>query len=235
MLRGQPYFMVGMLSTVFWGYVSTRFRTIREPLLAGYLILTAGIAAMATIQPSDSASAIGFTTLQGIGVGAPLILIITGVQLATPHSYIATATGVTTSARAFAAAMFTAIYAAAMQTRLDTKIPAYVAKAAAQAGLPPSSIAAFVGALASQDTATLWGIPGVSPVIVGAGVAALKQAYADSVRVVFIIAAPFGVVACVGCLFLGDLRKTMNYSVDAPIEDLHASGKRQQENVTYGV
>ncbi|PVH90282.1 putative siderophore iron transporter [Periconia macrospinosa] len=234
-LRGQPYFMVGMVSAVFWGYVSTRFQTIREPLFAGYLIMTAGMAAMATIQPNDSASAIGFASLQGIGVGAPLILIITGVQLATPHSCIATATGVTTSARSLAASMFTAIYAAAMQTRLQTKIPAYVAKAAAQAGLPPSSIGAFVGAIASQDTAALSGIPGVSQVIVGAGGAALKQAYADSVRVVFIIGAPFGVVACVASLFLGDLRQTMNYSVDAPIEDLHASGKRQQENVTGGV
>jgi hypothetical protein len=39
---------------------------------------------------------------------------------------------------------------------------------------------------------------------------------------VYIIEAPFGVVACLACFFLGDLKSVMNYSVDAPVEDLRA-------------
>jgi hypothetical protein len=90
------------------------------------------------------------------------------------------------------------------------------------AGLPPSSIEAFVGALASNDAAALGKIAGVTPAIIGAGVVALKQAFADSVRVVYMIAAPFGALACIACFFLGDMRKKMDYRVDAPIEELHA-------------
>ena len=97
-------------------------------------------------------------------------------------------------------------------------------------------------------------MPDVTPVVIAAGVAALKQAMADSIRVVYMIAAPFGALACIGtcddynpslrtmkdsmisvsdhnglysnltlaCLFIGNLSKSMNYRVEAPVEDLHA-------------
>jgi hypothetical protein len=207
---------------VMWGYLSTKFRTIREPLFAGFLCFTGAIFGLATIQPNDSTSAIVFSGLAGLGFGAPLILLITGVQLATPYHLIATATAVTTSSRAIAATVFTAIYAAALNNRLSVDLPAYIAKAAAMAGLPPSSIEAFVGALASNDAAALGNIAGVTPAIIGAGVVALKQAFADSVRVVYMIAAPFGALACIACWFLGDMSKKMDYRVDAPVEELHA-------------
>lgn len=222
MAREQPCWVAVCLATVVWGYVSTKFRTIREPLFVGFLIFTAGIVGLATIQPDNSINAIVFAGLSGIGFGAPLILIIAGVQLSTPHHLIATATAVTTSSRAVAATVSTAIYAAALSSRLDKYIPSYTAEAVLSAGLPASSVHAFVEALASSDTAALARIPGVTPKIIALGVAALKQAFADAVRVVFIIAAPFGALACIACLFLGDLRGTMNYRVDAPIEDLHA-------------
>lgn len=185
---------------------------------------------LATIQPGDSTSALCFAGLAGIGFGAPLILIVTGVQLSTPHHLIATATAVTTSSRAVAATVFTAIYAAAFNTRLDTKLPNYVGAAATSAGLSASNIPAFLTALTSQDSAALAAVPGVNPTIIDAALAALKQAFADSLRVVYIIAVPFGVVACVACFFLGDMKQTMNYRVDAPVENLtarhHASSRR---------
>jgi len=167
-----------------------------------------------------------FAALSGIGFGSPLILIITGVQLSTPHSLIATATAVTTSSRAVAATVFTAIYAATLTSGLSSKIPNYVAEAGAKAGLPAASIPAFVGAIATNDPDALAAVPGISPSIIALGVDALKQAFADSLRTIYIIAAAFGVVACIACCFLGDMRKTMNYHVDAPVEDLHAKHAR---------
>ncbi len=188
----------------------------------GFLIFTAGIVGLATIQPNDSTRAVVFGGLAGLGFGAPLVLVIAGVQLSTPHHLIATATALTTSARAVSATVFTAIYAAALNTRLDKYIPSYVAKAALGAGLPQSSVHAFVEALSASDTAALKTIPGVTPIIINSGVVALKHALADGIRVVFMIAAPFGALACIACFFLGDLKETMNYHVDAPLEDLHA-------------
>lgn len=200
------------------------------PLFVGFLIFTCGIIGLATIEPGDNINSLAFAALAGIGFGAPLILIITGVQLSTPHRLIATATAVTTSSRAVAATVFTAIYAAAFSNHLDVKLPDYVASAAARAGLPASSLKAFVGALLSKDEAGLSQVVGISPSIIAAGVSAVKQAFADSLRVVYIIAVPFGVLACVLCLFLGDMRNTMNYHVDAPVEDLHAKQGSERRN-----
>jgi Fungal trichothecene efflux pump (TRI12) len=205
-----------------YGFASTKLKTIRAPLCVGFLILTGGLIGLATIQPGDSTRAIIFSGLVGLGFGAPLALIIAGVQLSTPYHLIATATALTTSTRAVAAAMFTAIYSAVVNNRLDNYIPSYVGKAAVRAGLPITSVPAFVGALASNNATVLPHIPGVTPLIIGSGVNALKSAFADGIRAVFMIAAPFGALACLACFFLGDMKAVMNYHVDAPMEDLHA-------------
>lgn len=193
-------------------------------MFVGFLLFTAGLVGLATIEPEDSINAIVFDGLAGLGFGAPLVLIVAGVQLSTPHHLIATATAVTTSARAVAATVFTAIFSAALSTRLDKYIPAYVPRAALGAGLPSSSVPAFISALTGTNPAAVSQIPGVTPAIAAAGAAALKHAFADGIRVVYLIAIPFGALACVACLYLGDLRKVMDYRVDAPVEDLHHHG-----------
>ena len=70
--------------------------------------------------------------------------------------------------------------------------------------------------------------------ILASGIVALKHAFADSVRVVFIIAAPFGAVGCVASLFMGDVKNTMNYRVDAPVEHLSAKNRRNDNAVQLG-
>lgn len=177
---------------------------------------------MATIQPGQNARVIIFDALAGLGFGSPLILIIASVQLSTPHHLIATATAVVTSSRAVAASTFTAIYGAALGSKMKVKLPSYIAAAAIAAGLPPQYVAPFLGGFLEQNTAAIEAIPDVTPSIMGASVAAMGHAQADSFRTVYIIAAPFGVVACLLCFFLEDMTKLMSYRVDAPVEELHA-------------
>lgn len=232
-MRGLPAIVAGALSTVCWGYLSTKFKSIREFLFAGFLILMGSAIGFAAIQPRSNTTVLILSGLFGIGFGAPLILIIVGIQLSTPHLFIATATAVATSARAVSATVFTAIFSAAFNNRLNDKVPSYTARAAIGAGLPPASVPAFVEALIADDTAALLKVPGISLAIVEASVVALRQAFADSIRIVYIIAAPFGVVACISCLFLGNVSSTMNYKVDAPVEDLQS--KKKQDNVLKSI
>lgn len=196
-------------------------------MFIGFVIFTAGIVGLATVQPTstDDTRTLIYAALAGLGFGAPLILVIAGVQLSTPHHLIATATAATTCSRAVATAAFTAIFSAALGTRLGEYIPQYIARAASAAGLPRSSLKMFIKALSGHDLSAVKTVPGVDPAIIDAGIAALKQAYADGLRVVFIIAAPFGALAVVACFFLGDLSEIMNYGVDAPYEDLRAKDK----------
>lgn len=196
-------------------------------MFVGFLLLTAGMIGLATIQPDDSTSAVVFNGLAGLGFGGPLVLIVAGVHLSTPHHLIATATAVTTSARAVAATVFTASYSAAFNNRLAVYLPQYISQAALGAGLPASSVPGFVSALSGTGQATLGSIPGITPAVTAVGTRALRQAYADGLRVVFIIGAPFGALACVMCFFLGDMSKTMNYMVEAPVEALRH--KRREE------
>ncbi len=121
-----------------------------------------------------------------------------------------------------ASSVFTAIYAAALTERLEPNIVNYVAQAVLSAGLPSTSVHAFVEAIVSKDTAALAEIPGLTPPIMASGVAALQHAFADSVRVVFIIAAPSGMLACLLCLFIVDLGDLMDYRVEAPVEEIHS-------------
>ncbi|KAK9435055.1 siderophore iron transporter [Metarhizium brunneum] len=223
--RAQPFWIACGISTLVWGYWSIKAKSIRVPLSVAFLIFTGGTVGFATIQPDDSLSTWFFAGVSGIGFGGPLILIITGIQLATPHALIATATALAITSRAVSVAVFTVIFSIAFTERLQPNIASQVPMAALKAGLPVSSVEAFVGALAARDMAALSQIQGVTPQIIAAGIQALKQAFADSIRVVFIIAAPFGALACLLCWFLDDQSKEMNYRVDAPIEDLHARAR----------
>ncbi|OAL20453.1 hypothetical protein AYO22_08947 [Fonsecaea multimorphosa] len=228
-LRSQAAWIPVLLSTIPWGYASTHFRTIREPLLLGNVIMTAGMVGLATVQPGQSTNAIAFACVAGLGFGAPLVLTVSGAQLVVPHKVLATASAVTTTARAIGVAIFTAIFTAAFNTRIKDYLPKYITTAAKASGLPDSSIPAFIKALAAGQTAMLAKVPGITPQIIAKGFIALQQAYADSIRVVFIIAAAIGLLGSFACLFLGDMKKTMNYRVDAPVEELHAKRDRHTE------
>lgn len=224
-VRQMPHWIACAIGTVMFGYWSTRYYTIRAPIILGFLLFTGGMVGLATIQPSDNLNTWFFAALAGFGYGAPLILIISGVQLSTPHHLIATATAATTCSRAIAVAAFTAIFSAAMNAQLKRDVPSRITERALHAGLPQSSLALFIESITSSNDADLQHISGVTPAIIRAGYSAYKQGSADGLRVVYIIAAPLGAVACIASFFLGEMKDVMNYEVDAPVEQLQARQK----------
>lgn len=201
----------------------------------GFLILTGGIVGLATIGPQDDTRQMIFAGLAGIGFGSLIAFVVTAVQLAVPHSLIATATAVIVSTRAVAVSIFTAIYTAAFTIQLQEKLPKYIAEAATKGGLPHSSLAKFIPDLINNDQNALNGIAGVTPQIIAAGINAVKDAYADSGRIVYIIAAPFGLVAVISCWFMVDLKTTMDYKVEAPVERLTAKVSHGHNGVAQTV
>jgi hypothetical protein len=87
-------------------------------------------------------------------------------------------------------------------TALAKKLGPGIAAAVIPLGLAPENIESFITALANNDQATLMTIPGVTPQIIGAGVNALKTAFAASFRNVWIAAAALSGVATIGEFFL---------------------------------
>jgi hypothetical protein len=202
-------------------------------MAVAFLIWTGGLVGLATLQPSDGLRQIIFVGIAGLGFGGPVILILAGVQLAVPHKLIGTSSALTTSVRALAGTVFIAIYSTTLNNRLATNLPKQIAPAVLHLGLPATSLGAFIGALGAGNPAALEKIPGITQAIIDTGLKAFKQAFADSIRIVFIIAAPFGVAAIVLTYFLGSMRETMNYAVDAPMEQLHA--KHHHTEVEHAV
>jgi hypothetical protein len=191
-------------------------------MFIGFLIYLAGTIGFSTLQPNQNVNSLVFAAISGIGFGAPLVIILAGVQLSTPHSLMATATAVAVSSRAIFATVFTAIYSAILNNRLPGKVAASVPLVLLSAGLPPGSIAAFMQALNAQDPAAFASVPGVTPAIIDAGVSAFKQAFADTIRLIYIVAAAFCALATVGVLFIDTMKDSMNYRVEAPVENLHS-------------
>ena len=110
------------VGTFFFGFWSTKLRTIRSPIAVAFFIWTGGLVGLATLQPADGLRQIIFVGIAGLGFGGPVILILAGVQLAVPHKLIGTSSALTTSVRALAGTVFIAIYSTTLSNKLAIKL-----------------------------------------------------------------------------------------------------------------
>lgn len=221
--RVSIYYGAFGVSNLFWGYLVVKLRSIREVLMAGFGFYLLGTILFCTVQPGQNANVMAFAAISGFGIGSVLPQVMAGAQLVSPHALLATATAVALSIRAIATASFVPIYNAVVNQNLTPKLTSYIGKVASDADLPAGSIDSFVEAITAKEAnQVLLAIPGVTQVIIAKGVHAYQQAYADSIRLVFVVSVPFVLVGTVICWWLTDLKKDMNYHVDAPVEKLNA-------------
>jgi hypothetical protein len=76
-----------------------------------------------------------------------------------PPEYLGLASALTQSARFVGGSVGIACAGAIVNSKLTSKIPAYIAQAALAAGLPASSLVAFITALAGNDVAAAEAVP----------------------------------------------------------------------------
>ena len=79
-----------------------------------------------------------------------------------------------------------------------------IPKAAIAAGLPASSVTAFMEALPLGATA-LEKVPGITTAAIEAGGAALQQAYVHALRVTALSSLSFGILAIIACCLCNDI------------------------------
>ena len=221
--RVAIYYGAFGVGNLFWGYLVVKLRSFREVLMVGFFIYLIGSILFCTIQPGQNANLMAFAAVTGFGLGSILSQVTAGVQLVSPHAHLATATAVALIIRAVATATFVPIYSSVVKQSLSHKITAYIGEVAIKAGLNTDAITAFIEGISIQESSTaLLNIPGTSQAVISNGVHAFQQANADAVRLAFIIAVPFVLLATILCWWLSDLRNDMNYHVDAPVELLTA-------------
>jgi hypothetical protein len=226
-VRATSFWIPLIFGVVFAGWMATKFRVVREPLIMGFVLNMAGHIGYATIQIGDDLVPLFTGGLQGFGWGMLFGQIIAAVQLTSPHALIASASALAIVCRALGGVVFTAVYVSLVTNKMSSLLPAYLTSAGTGSGVPIDLIPDYVGALAAGKLNLL--PDNITSGMISVGLRAVQQANADSIRVTAIIAAVFGAVGVVICWFMGDVKKLMNYHVDAPVEVLHAKHARVHE------
>lgn len=110
--------------------------------------------------------------------------------------------------------MLIATSAAISVSVLTNKVTYYtstiVVPAVLAAGLPLTSLEAFLTALGTGDQKALLAVPGVTPAIIGTGALTFQEAYAKAFKVVYLASIAFGSLAIIAALFAPNLDKRRN-------------------------
>jgi hypothetical protein len=196
-----------------WG-ISLFPGIIRELLTLGAAMMTAGIGALAALNPSNAALGRGLAFLAACGSGG-IIAPPTLITCVCPDDLIGTVSALMVSLRYIGASIGYAVYFSLLDRKLADVLRPNIAIAAIEAGLPPNQAPGFIVALLGPNTTALAGYP---LTIVEAGELAVKTSYQEGFKLVYLVSIAFGGTAVLCCLFLGNVRK---YIVNRLAVDIH--------------
>lgn len=132
---------------------------------------------------------------------------------------IGVAGGMAGSIRAAICAVLVAVYTTTLTNRLTTTIPKRVPPALIDAGLPPSSIEAFMLAIGAGTAEAFEAIPGVTNEIIAAGVSAYKWANSDAFKTVYLTTIAFSGLAIALSFFAPNTEEYMSEKVVATLNN----------------
>lgn len=157
--------------------------------------------------------ALVFLAVTAIGYNEAIVLPICTI-LIRDQKEIGTAAGIAGSTRSAISTVASTIYTVVLTSRVTTTIPAKVLAAVIGAGLPVSSVAGYMGAIAKGGSEQLLSaVQGLTPAVLAAGARAYQVAYADAYRTVFLTSIAFGVLGIVCSFFVPNVDEYMTDSV----------------------
>ncbi|KAI0154272.1 trichothecene efflux pump [Xylariaceae sp. FL1272] len=168
------------------------------------------ITAMYTIDPYHEATTLALAILGIFFIGIVDNIVFAGVTLILPPQDIGLATGVLGSIRAIGGVVAQSLYVSVLGNKLTELQPKYVTDAALNAGLPESSLQQLFSALTSGDFSS---VPGIDSDIIASVTTAVKWAYADSFKLVFLVTIPFSIILIIASCFIPDLEKMLGDNV----------------------
>jgi hypothetical protein len=110
-----------------------------------------------------------------------------------------------------------------------------VVPAVVEAGLPITSLPAFLTALSAGNVKALQAVPGVSPAAIQAGAVAFKGAWAKTFRIVWLATLAFGLLAVAASFFTSNIDNRLSHDVirrlegSKKTEDTEAASKNIEE------
>jgi hypothetical protein len=157
-----------------WQIIIASF--LATPLLG--CVATATVDNKSTVLPLLIIGSFLIGYVEGVGVISSALAIDNQAE-------IGTAVGIGATTRAVVASITTTIYVVVLTNWPGTTIPAVVPPALEKAGLPASSVGAFIEAI---GTGSFSSVPGITPTLIAAGTRAYKQAQVEAFRTIFEVA-----------------------------------------------
>ncbi|OBT52119.1 hypothetical protein VE04_06965 [Pseudogymnoascus sp. 24MN13] len=142
------------------------------------------------------------------------------------------------SSRSFISTICSTVYTVILSNRLAQTIPAQVPPALVQAGLPETSVPAFIAAITAGETA--WeAVVGLTPAIQAIGIRAYQEASSDAFKTVFLSTIAFSGVGIILTIFApnvdhlltNDVTVTLHEKATEDIVGAHAKVGSAEERV----
>lgn len=184
------------------------------------VITTAFVAAVAASNESTKNQTTALLLIGTIAAGYIENLTLSSTAYLWDPADMGLVTGVMGAIRTGLSAIATSMYSSILATESAKYIPQKVAPAALAAGLPSSSIPRLLSGITLGN---FEGIPGISPEIIAATGAAVKDAYATSFRTVYLCTLPFGALLILAAIFSPNVEQ---YLTDEVARKMHGRNEK---------
>lgn len=188
-------------------------------------ITTAFVAAVAASDPTTKNQTTALLLVGTIAAGYIENLTLSTTAYLWDPADMGLVTGVMGAIRTALSAIATSMYSSILATESAKYIPQKVSPAALAAGLPESSLPAL---FAGIPLGSFTDVPGISPEIIAATGAAVKEAYAMTFKVVYLCTLPFGALLIIAALLSPNVEQ---YLTDEVARKMHKSGEKAEEPV----
>ncbi|CAK7198048.1 hypothetical protein SEUCBS139899_000706 [Sporothrix eucalyptigena] len=178
------------------------------------------LAAMATTTPESKGSAIALLTVGCFFIGWNESVCLANATICVRNQReIGVAGGMAGSIRAAICAVLVAVYSTVLTNRLTQTVAAEVPPALINAGLPSSSVADFLSAIAVGTAEAFAAVPGITANIIAVGTQAYKVANSDAYRTVYLSTIAFSGIALIMTWFAPNTEKYMSAKIVATLHN----------------
>lgn len=226
-IRQLAYFFPTVFTSLVVIWYSTRFKDIKKPLIASFVLFLVVCCSYAGMKPTWGNVQYGINVISGIGQAAPITLILVATQFAAPHAYLSTATGLALSSRAIGGAFGSAVLYSIINGHVSGHYDRQVGATAISSGLPVNAVAPLLAIMKQGNgppttpglvAAVLQVIPSIPREIVEEAANAGHAVYAKAYQLAWASIVPFVVIAIVCCANLRDVKQLMTERVEATVE-----------------
>jgi len=186
---------------------------------------------MASCTPDTpkTAMALVFLAVTLVGYNEAIMLPIATIVIR-DQAEIGTAAGIAGSVRSAISTVASTVYSVVLTIRLGQTIPKEVPVAVIAAGLPASSVANYMTAIAGGGSEkALAAVEGLTPEILAAGSTAYRFAYSHAYKTIFLTSIAFGVLAIICNLFVPNIDHLMTDAVAVTLTNRHGDKVDREE------